>query len=173
MRRATLDAPGLSATLSGSIDGALRIADGKLTVQLAHAEPVAGWLPPRWQFARPLFRGPAKLEASVAGPSGAWATVAGAELADARLQADGRWDVPGRRWAGSVSLHHPGAPRLLSSLGLAGLVGWLGDGSLSLQGTMDAAADRVALARFELSAGALRSTGDLAPYLAGGRTRRG
>ncbi len=161
VRRAALGAAGLSATLSGSIDGALRIADGNFAVRLAQAEPLAGWLPPGWQFARPLFRGPVEFEASVAGPFGAWATVAGAELADARLQANGRWNLAGHRWAGSVSLHHPGARRLLSALGLAGLVGWLGDGSLSLQGALDAATDRVALDRFELSAGALRSTGTL------------
>ena len=162
VRRAALFAPGVSATLAGNIDGALRISDGKVAVQLAHAEPLADRLPQGWQFARALFRGPVALDASVGGPAGAWTTAAQAELADARLQANGRWDLPTRRWAGSVSLRHPGAPRLLSSLGLAGLVGWLGDGSLSLKGALEAAANRVALSRFELSAGALRGTGDIA-----------
>ena len=162
LRHATLAGPDLSAALSGSLDGSLRIGDGKLSVQMTHADPLADRLPPRWQFARALFRGPAALDASATGPSGAWVTLARLALADAHLQANGKWDLPGRRWAGSVLLQHPGAPRLLSSLGLPGLVGWLGEGSLSLQTALDASASRLALTGFALSAGGLRGRGDVA-----------
>ena len=162
LRRAAIAGPGVSAALSGSLDGALRIGNGTLAVQLAQAEPLADRLPPGWQFARPLFRGPLVLDLAATGPSGAWVTQARLDLADARLRADGKWDLAGRRWAGSVLLHHPGAPRLLSSLGLAGLVDWLGDGSLSLQTGLALAADRAALGGLVLSAGGLHGRGDVA-----------
>ncbi len=162
LRHVAIAGPGVSAVLSGSLDAAARIGNGALAVQLAHAEPLGDRLSPAWQFARPLFRGPVALDLAATGPYGAWVTQARVELADARLQADGKLDLAGRRWAGSVLLHHPGAPRLLSSLGLAGLVGWLGDGSLSLQTGLDLAADRVALGSFVLSAGGLRGRGDVA-----------
>ena len=162
VRHAAVQAPGVAIALSGSIDPSLRITDGALALQLDHAEALADRLPAALQFSRPLLRGPLDIEATSTGPLGAWVTVARAELADARLQANGRWDLPGQRWGGSVSLHHPGAPRLLASLGLGGVAGWLGDGSLSLQASVDAAPGRVALAGVELSAGMLRGAGDIA-----------
>ncbi len=162
LRHATLTGPGLSLTLSGGLDSAGRVTDGVMAAQVAQAERVADSLPSGWQFARPLFRGPASLDVTIAGPPSAWATTARAELADARLQVNGRWDVPGGHWTGAVALHHPGAPRLLASVGLEDLGQWLGDGSLSLQASVAAGADHVALTGLELSAGALRSTGDLA-----------
>ena len=161
LRHAAITGPGVSAALSGSLDGTLRIGDGKLAVQLDDAGPLAGRLPPGGQFARPLFRGPVSLDLAATGPSGAWVTQARVDLADARLRAEGRWNLAGRRWAGSVLLHHPGAPRLLASLGLAGMAGWLGDGSLSVQTAVAAEADRVALDGFTLSAGGLRGRGTL------------
>ncbi len=162
LRRAALAGPALAATLSGSLDPALRVTDGRFALQLAQADPLGDRLPAAWQFARPLLRGPAALEASATGPVGAWVTALHAELADARLRLEGRWDLPGRHWSGSVFLHHPGAPRLLAALGLGGAVGWLGDGSFSLQAGLDQAPDRTALGGLELSAGGLRATGDLA-----------
>ncbi len=168
LRQAALTGPALAATLSGSLDTALRVTDGKLGVQLANASLLGDRLPPAWQFARPLFQGPVLLSASVTGPTNAWVTMARAEMADTRLRMEGKWDFPGRHWSGAVLLHHPGAPRLFSSLGLAGLVGWLGDGSFSLQAGMDAAIGRVALAGFKLSAGGLHGTGDLALAWPGG-----
>lgn len=162
VRRAALEGPALSVTLSGLLDPALRVTDGKLTSWMAHAEGLAGRLPPEWQFARPLLRGPVTLDAAVGGPFGAWVTSAQAELSDARVRSEAKWDLPGRHWAGSVSAHHPGAPRLFASLGLTDVAGWLGDGSFSLQAGLDAAPGKVALTGFELSAGELRGAGDLA-----------
>jgi hypothetical protein len=161
LRHAALTGPALSVTLSGGMDGGGRISNGTVTVQLGQAERLADSLPPGWQFTQPLFRGPASLDASVSGLPAALTTVARAEMADARLQLNGRWDVPGGRWSGMAAFHHPGAPRLLSALGLTDAGQWLGDGSLSLQASVTAGSDQVALAGLELSAGALRSTGDL------------
>ena len=162
VRRASLTGPGLSLGVSGSLDRTGRLADGVLAVQLAHAELLADTLPAGWTFARPLFRGAATLDATASGPTTGWVTTARAELSDLRIQAAGKWDLPAAHWSGMVALHHPGAPRLLSALGLPGMVQWLGDGSLSLQAALDASVDRLVLGGLDVSAGSLRSTGDLA-----------
>ena len=161
LRQFAVTGPGLSVALSGSLDGALRVADGKLALQLDQADTIADRLPPPWQFTRALFRGPLRLEASATGPANAWSTLARLDLADARLQANGEWDLPGHRWTGSLQVRHPGAPRLVAALGMPGLIDWLGEGSFSLQTGLNAAADRVALTGLEMSAGGLRGTGDL------------
>ena len=161
LRHATLTGPELSVALSGGMDGGGRISNGTVALQVGQAERLADSLPPGWQFTQPLFRGPASLDVTVAGLPGALSTAARAEMADARLQLNGRWDVPAGRWSGNAAFHHPGAPRLLSALGLPGAGEWLGEGSLSLQASVTAGSDQVALAGLELSAGALRSTGDL------------
>ena len=162
LRQAALTGPGVSVTLSGGLDGAGRVTDGVVAAQVTQSERLADSLPAGWQFARSMFRGPASLDVTIAGQPTAWATTARGDLADARVQVNGRWDVPGGHWTGAVALHHPGAPRLLASLGLADLGQWVGDGSLSLQASVTTGADQVALTGLELSAGALRSTGDLA-----------
>ena len=162
LRHASLAGPALSATLSGSLDPALRVTDGKFALQLANADVLGDDLPPAWQFARPLLRGPMTVSAAATGPAGAWVTALRGEVADARLRMEGKWDLPGRRWSGSVFAHHPGAPRLLSALGFGAVGDWLGDGSFSLRSGLDAAAGRAALSGLELSAGALRGMGDLA-----------
>lgn len=161
LRQAALSGAGLSVVASGMLDPAARITDGKFALMLGDATWLGATLPPALQPAAPLLRGPVAVEASMSGPAGALATVARLEAADARLNLNGRADLPGRHWAGSVSFHHPGAPRFLASLGWGGLAGWLGDGSLSGEGTVDATPGRAVLGGFTLSAGALRGTGAL------------
>ena len=73
----------------------------------------------------------------------------------------GRWTWLPAIGRGSSRCTIPGAQRLLWSLGMGDTMGWLGDGSLSLQAGLEAAPDRVALSSIEISAGALRATGDL------------
>ncbi len=175
--RAAVTGPGVSSSLSGSIapDGA--VTDGRFELRLAQTDALGARLPTAWTFARPLFRGPGALAASVSGRAAALSVTATADLADARLQLNGRADLPGRGWRGGVSLHHPGAVRLLFSLG-AEVADWLGDGSLSAQADLDWRGGRVAVGGLEMSAGALRAAGDLvlsgldagAPALSGALT---
>ncbi len=90
--------------------------------------------------------------AAAAGPRrAAWPAARPGELAAAAFGAAGRARRPGhrsisatcgwrrsrcstcrrRRWSGPMTLHHPGAPRLLELLGVPGTASWLGDGSFS------------------------------------------
>ena len=161
LRRATLTGPGVTATLQGVADASGRISDGVVRLQTDRAEAAARVLPQAWDTLRPLVRGPATLDVTLSGPPTAWATTAQLGLSDARVSATGQWNAPAGRWTGSMTLRHPGAPRLLGTLGFPGLAAWLGSGSLSAVTKVDATADRVALTGLQVSAGALRSSGDL------------
>ncbi|WP_158742097.1 AsmA family protein [Acidisphaera sp. L21] len=157
-----LTATDLSLGLSGNVSAAGKIGDGRLDVSLGHAEALAEDIPPSLEFARTLFTGPATLGAMVNGTPAALSIMAAADLSDTRLQVNGTLDLAARHWKGPVALHHPGAPRLLGALGLSDTMGWLGNGSLSVQAGLDAAPDHVALSAMEMSAGSLRMTGDAA-----------
>ncbi len=162
VRRAVLTAPDLSLAVAGAISPEGSLGDARLDLSLGHAEILPASLPAEWQSTRALFQGPLTVAVLAAGSPGGLAITAAAELSDARVQTNGTLDLPGRHWRGGVSLHHPGATRLLYSVGLGDTVGWLGDGSLSLQAAADAAADHVSLSGLEVSAGSLRLSGDLA-----------
>ncbi len=161
VRHALLTGEDVSVGVTGSLAAGGRITDGRLDLSLGHAEWLEGHLPAEWPFSHALFHGPVTLRAMASGLPTALAITAAAELSDARAQMTGSLDLAGRRWKGAMSLHHPGAPRLFWALGLGDMVGWLGDGSLSLQAGVEAGPDRVTLSSVELSAGALRATGDL------------
>jgi hypothetical protein len=158
---AKLAGPGIAASLSGRLDPGGRIGDGAVTIDLADAGRMAATLPPSLRFAAPLLRGPGKLEAALSGGAEALAVTAEAELSDASAQVDGRLDVAHAHWRGSVALRHPGAPRLLTAVGLPAVGAWAGDGSLSLQAGADAAPGHVRLSGLDVSAGALHVSGDL------------
>ena len=161
IRQALLTSADVSLGITGSVAAGGQITDGRLDLTLGHAEILNESLPPDWMFGRAMLRGPLTLGLIVSGQPAALAVSAAAALSDARGQAKGTLDLAGRHWRGAVSLHHPGAPRLLWSLGLGDTVGWLGDGSLSVQADVDASPDSVAVSGLELSAGSLRTAGDL------------
>ena len=160
LRRVSLAGADLSLTLAGTLSPAGQVRDGRLDLSLRQAESLADSLPAGLSAPRALLRGPATLGLVVNGSPAALAITAAATLSDARAQANGTLDLLGRHWKGAVSLHHPGSPRLLYALGLGDTAGWLGDGSFSLQAGLDAAPDHLAFSGVELSAGALRASGE-------------
>ena len=162
IRRASLAGPDGKASLSGSLAPGGAVSDGRLALSTTRAELFGTRLPAALDFARPLLRGDATLALKASGPPDAVSLSSTAELSDARLQLDGRADLADLRWQGGVSLRHPGAPRLLWSLGAGDVTPWLGEGSLSLQAGVDASSDRVALTGLQLSAGSMRAGGALA-----------
>lgn len=80
-----------------------------------------------------------------------------AELLDARLELAGSTDRRFGALAGRVALRHPGAPRLLSALGLGDTAAWLGEGSLAVvaEGEIGGASARIQSA--EVVAGRMRT----------------
>jgi hypothetical protein len=93
------------------------------------------------------------------------------DLADARLEALPVIDFSSSKWSGTVTLRHPGAPRLAEMLGMIGAPAWLGDGSLSLVAQVSGSPGRLAADSFDLGAGALRANGQLALERDGGLPR--
>jgi hypothetical protein len=153
LSHAVLTGPELTVGLSGSVSEAGTITGGRLDVRLQHASVLGARLPPGWHSVEPLFRGPASLHVLLSGEPNALRLSTSAIIADAELQVDGLLNVPAQRWTGGISLRHPGAPRLLETLGLPGAVSWLGDGSLSVQADLAADPDRVALSNLDVAAG--------------------
>ncbi len=145
---------------SGTVGEGGRVSDGELDFSTPDLAPLRPFLPAGFALA-PLLRGPGTLAFTLSGPPDALAARLVAEGGGVRLEAQPTVALAARRWSGPVMLHHPGAPRLLETLGVPGTAAWLGDGSFSLRAQVAAAPGQVALNRFDLVAGTLRASGQL------------
>ncbi|WP_338661872.1 AsmA family protein [Pararoseomonas sp. SCSIO 73927] len=164
----------LSASGTALLGPSPRLSDAVLDFSARDARALLALLPGAWPDGTRLAGEPVTLRATGGGPPEALALQAGAELGEARLETAGILDLPGRRATGSITLRHPGAPRLLDdALGLRGegVAPWIGEGSLSLVASGTAGAGGVSAERFDLVAGALRAGGALALALEGARPR--
>ena len=149
--------------LSGQVGDGDRVADVRLEASAAELEQLRpllaeSRLEERWAGVGTLMHGPGSLLVQAAGPPDAVAVRLTATAGDLRVEAQPVGNVATRHWAGPVSLHHPGAPRLLESLGVGGTRDWLGDGSLSLVGLLDVVPGRVEVDGATVSAGAMRGS---------------
>ena len=123
---------GVHLTASGMIAEGGRLTEGKLQATTDDASAVAALVPPAWRPAEGFWRGPAVLNAQLAGPAEALGLKLTLEMADARLEAQPVVDLRSGKWSGPLTLRHPGAPRFLAMFGLAGSEAWLGEGSFSM-----------------------------------------
>jgi AsmA-like C-terminal region/AsmA family len=157
---------GAHVVASGTLGEGGRLSDGLLTLATSDASPLADLLPNVWRATPAFWHGPADLEVQAGGPQEALAAAAKLALADARLEVKPTIDLRSGEWTGTLTLHHPGARRLIATLGLSeqlgipGLPAWLGDGSLSLVAHLAAAPGRLAADMFDLTAAALHVDGD-------------
>ncbi len=166
VRQVAAQALGTAATASFTLLEGGRVADGKAELK---AERATGLTPHVVQalgpqFAarlEPLLRGALRLQLQAAGAPESLGLKLAATLADLRMEATPTLDLPGGRWAGTLTLRHPGAPRLAETLGQAGASAWLGDGSLALVAQLTGSADRLVAESFDLAAGGLRTKGAL------------
>jgi hypothetical protein len=152
---------GAALSMSGQLSDGGRLSDGRLELSvpdLAAARPAVAQAAPA---IGPLLAGKGRLLVLAAGPPDALGVRATLDLGDLRLEAQPVVNVAARRWAGTVTLHHPGAPRLLESLGVPGTSSWLGDGSLSLLGQATWTPGRFELQGATLSAGSMRASGQV------------
>ena len=170
IRRLAAEGAGTQLDLAGSLAEGGRIAGGKLDLVAKDAATLRGLLPAGWGLER-LLRGPAELHAQASGPPAALALQAEMVLGDLRAEAQPLLNVPARSWAGPVSMQHPGAPRLLTQIGLPNAGAWLGDGSLSLVAQAAVTPEQATLRGAVLTAGALRLGGNLAARLGEGPVR--
>lgn len=164
LRRLAMVSPGMRLAASGTVAADGRLTDGRLDVStpdLGQMRPILTLVGPPPGAVAPLLRGPGSLAVQAAGPPEALAGRISAELADLRVDLQPVVNLAAGQLSSAMTLHHPGAPRLLETLGLGGTAAWLGDGSLSLVGQVQAAPGRFELVGGTLAAGSLRVTGHL------------
>jgi hypothetical protein len=154
---------------SGMLSDGGRLSDGKLSIQTNDATSLADLLPSAWRPTPALWHGPANLELRLAGRKDALTANVKLALADAQLEATPAVDLQTGVWSAALAVHHPGARRLITTLGLpervAGLRDlplWLGDGSFSLLAHLAGKPGQVTAQPFELTAADLHASGDLA-----------
>jgi len=158
---------GAAFSASGTIGADGTIADGRLSLGLPDAARLLPLLPAALRDAPDFWRGPMTLRAAASGPPGQLAAQIRVDLGDLRLEAEPVLDLPHGGWSGTITLRHPGVPRLLSALGVPKAAVWLDDGSLSLLAHLSGTAGRIDAPYFEMTAGALRANGGLTLDLTG------
>jgi hypothetical protein len=164
LRRFEARPAGVTVSASGEVGDGGRVSDGRLEVsaaELSSLRPILNEVAPPLLAWEPLLHGQGRALVLAAGPLDALALRATLDLGDLRLEVQPVANLPERRWAGPLTLHHPGAPRLLQMLGLPATEAWLGDGSLSLVGQASWQPGRFAMEGATLAAGALRASGQL------------
>lgn len=160
---------------AAEIGAAARITSFDVDLSGSDASRLAVLLPASrlLDAAAPVWQGGYVLRAAGRAAGEMMEVTAVAELLDARFEAAGTTDAAFTRAAGRIALRHPGAPRLLSALGLPETTAWLGEGSLALvaEGTLGPAT--LSLAGAELVAGRMRvrGSGEVVLIADGGRFR--
>lgn len=177
LRRLEATALGARLAASGTVGEGGRVGEAMAELTAPDVAPLRALVPAPFDG---LLDGPGSVRLTLSGPPDALAARLGVEAGDLRLEARPTLDLLARRWSGPVTLRHPGAPRLLATLGVLDdgparsvphregersspmdVSAWLGDGSLSLVAQLAAAPGRVALDGFDLVAGAARLGGRL------------
>jgi hypothetical protein len=103
--------------------------------------------------------------ALAAGPPQAITAQLRADLDDLRAEAEARIDTHAHAATATITIRHPGAPRLLVELGLLAGQGpshradWLGQGSVAVLAHLTAIPTQLTLQDFTIAAGALRLAG--------------
>jgi hypothetical protein len=145
----------------------LRLQDLTIEASGSSGRGLMALLPGEWPDRTAIAGMPLALRLSGGGTLDALALRGGAEAGELRLEASGTLDLPQRRGTASVTLRHPGAPRLLAEAFRSDAGTWLGEGSFSLIASLAAGPQGIAAESFEVVAGALRARGALALALAG------
>jgi hypothetical protein len=166
-----LEASLLSAHLAASgtlaADGA--IAGAHMLLQAPDAQKMLALLPAAWRWAPQLWQGTGLFELAAEGPPDAlclqFRTDAGDLVLEAEAQADTKAQPPSA--TATITLRHPGTPRLLAALGLAGTETWLGTGSLALLAHLRAEGGHITVQDFTLDGAEMRLAGTLDIVLPG------
>ena len=161
LRRLEAGPLGMRLTASGVIGEGGRVTEGRMDLAAPDLAALRAVTPAKLPTLLALLRGPGTALLQASGPPDALGVRLSIEASDLRIEAQPTVNLLERRWAGPVTLRHPGAPRLLEQAGISGAAAWLGDGSLSLLAQATGAEASIALDRFDLVAGALRASGQL------------
>jgi hypothetical protein len=139
-------------------------ADGSLTgLSLSAKAPEAGTvfaaLPADWRRFPRLWQGNFDLAANASGKPGAIGTQFRADLGDLRMEADGVLDLAEPQMEATITVRHPGAPRLLAGFGVENAFEWLETGSVALAAHVHARPGHLTVHDFALSAAELQVGG--------------
>jgi hypothetical protein len=137
-----------------------RLQDVMIEANGPAARGLLALVPGAWPDRAALAAMPLTLRVTGGGTPEALALRGEATLGELRAEAQGTLDLPGSRGAATLTLRHPGAPRLLAEAFGAELP-WLGEGSFSLVANVNAGPQGVAADSFDLVAGSLRAGGAL------------
>nr|WP_246523548.1 AsmA family protein [Neoroseomonas eburnea] len=173
LRRLSGRVGGADLSLAGSVTlgSAPRFADLGLEVAAPALGPLAEALAPPAALPAGLRPLPLRLRLTGGGPAEALALAAEGEFGELRFEGQANANLPQGRAGGSLTLRHPGAPRLAMLLGAQEAPAWLGEGSFSLIATLSGGPAGVGAESLELVAGGLRARGQLALALNGARPR--
>ncbi|WP_159994375.1 AsmA family protein [Roseomonas sp. 18066] len=166
-RRLSGRVAGSEIALSGvaQLGATPRLTDLALELAAPSAAPLLALLPGNgggWPGNLPLANAAVSLRLSGSGPANAVALRGGFDLGDLKGELNGALDLGLPRYAGSVTLRHPGAPRLLTEASGLTPPPWLGEGSLSLISTLALTPQELSADSFDLVAAGLRLGGQLA-----------
>lgn len=170
-RRLAARIAGADVALSGMLapganNAPPRLTDMAVEVTAPVARPLLAFLPGTWDETAPITTQPLALRISANGALNALALRGGLDLGEARMEATGTLDALARRYAGTLTLRHPGAQRLLAEGFGSKPPLWLGEGSFSLIANLNAALSGLLLENFDLVAGEMRLGGQLNMALA-------
>jgi hypothetical protein len=152
----TADLPGGHVAAAGNIGGDGMLAGASIDL----TAPDAALLPESWRVPAKLWQGPFHLAVDAAGPPQDVTTQVRADLGDLRAEAEARVDATVPRMTATVTLRHPGAPRLLDAIGVHGAESWLDNGSLAVLAHLVVWPGHVQAKGFSVSAAALQLAGD-------------
>jgi uncharacterized protein involved in outer membrane biogenesis len=174
LRRLSLRSGETDVAASGAVQlGApLRFAD--IGIELTGGGAVLlPLLPADWAGLAPLLAQPLTLRLSGSGVPEALALRAEGDLGALRAEAAATLDAVQDRGAGTLTLRHPGATRLLAPLLGQGVGAWLGQGSFSVIAALSGQGRAITAEHLDLVAGGFRGRGQMTLALDGGRPRLG
>ena len=155
-----------SAGFAGAIfDGAGAMGpDGRLADLHGHASTkdaaaLLAKLPPAWRWATGLWQGDAGIAFSADGPPDALSLQLRASAGDLVAEAESVRDTLSGTADTTLTLRHPGAPRLLAMLGLPGAEHFLETGSLTFLAHLHSRPGQMRVKDFNLDAAALHLGG--------------
>jgi hypothetical protein len=150
---------GLTLSASGAIAQGGKVTSMRLRATSHDGTRTLGDLPAAWRWAPGLWKGQADIEVTADGAPDALSLQMRADAGDLVLEAETKRDTLAGTGTATLTLRHPGAPRLLAALGLPGADAWLDNGSLALLAHLRTGTDRVIVQDFSLDAASLRMEG--------------
>jgi hypothetical protein len=161
--QATLAGARVIVSGTAATDGSLSAAT--LSVQTQELAPLLPLLPQSLRTVPALWHGPATLRLTANGPPDALALQLRADAGDLVLEGESVRNTRTSEAEATLTVRHPGAPRLAAALGFPGgldaAIAWLDTGSLALLAHLHATPGHLIVQDYDVNAASLRLSGNL------------